>query len=750
MGVAGLWDVLKPAGVVRSLTDLAIKDGFQANPDKKRGFRLGIDASIWFFHAEYGREGENPVLRTLFFRCATLMHTTFLPLFVFDGPKRPDFKRGKKINKAGNALIPGMKNIVEAFGFEWRMAPGEAEAELAYLNRIGIIDGVLSDDVDNFLFGAKTVLRNSSNTLSGNRANPILNSAGKDDKNHSRIFKMEDITNHPDIRLTQGGLILIGLMSGGDYQQGGLMRCGVTTAAALARCGFGDTLYEAAMNLERDVLLDFLVMWREELKQELKTNSKGEIGRKQAALAKSIPDTFPNIDVLLSYVKPITSQTMGRESNNVKITWGKEPDVAKLAGVCEMYFEWGYKEAIMKRFRTVMWHSVVLRILRRAVLDLDERGGGRRSGGSKASNGSKVGKAHCGTPSKMIAKHFASLELASPSKVYISGSESEEEDEHRLIIKIHSAREHPSTDGLPEYRLEVAPKQLVELAESGIEGRRAAEGPDEWASEGEDDDDGSKKKGKKEPVDPESHLRLWMPACMVKLVEPGLVRDFEDKQEQKRLKKVKKSTKGAASTGDKDKSTSRRGLPSKPASTDYQEENDPFTSSARPEVRPKVKAKSKPNAALPGRSQQVADDDDELPQFIAPRARKIILKKVAPRNEPPPKAVADDELGEYDPHLILNLAPTCTTRSLSTKSMGSSAADIPPLNHSKPGIRDLTKKKNSAPSTATGLKSFFATTKSSMITTGKTALAKPTQNLILGRQNPASLHGTTKAMPIRL
>ena len=38
-------------------------------------------------------------------------------------------------------------------------APGEAEAELAYLNRVGIIDAVLSDDVDAFLFGALVVVR---------------------------------------------------------------------------------------------------------------------------------------------------------------------------------------------------------------------------------------------------------------------------------------------------------------------------------------------------------------------------------------------------------------------------------------------------------------------------------------------------------------------------------------------------------------------------------------------------------------
>jgi Holliday junction resolvase YEN1 len=41
----------------------------------------------------------------------------------------------------------------------FRKAPGEAEAELALLNSTGVIDAILSDDVDNFLFGAKVVVR---------------------------------------------------------------------------------------------------------------------------------------------------------------------------------------------------------------------------------------------------------------------------------------------------------------------------------------------------------------------------------------------------------------------------------------------------------------------------------------------------------------------------------------------------------------------------------------------------------------
>ena len=32
---------------------------------------------------------------------------------------------------------------------------------MAYLNNIGVIDAILSDDVDNFLFGAKVVIRKS-------------------------------------------------------------------------------------------------------------------------------------------------------------------------------------------------------------------------------------------------------------------------------------------------------------------------------------------------------------------------------------------------------------------------------------------------------------------------------------------------------------------------------------------------------------------------------------------------------------
>lgn len=545
------------------------------------------------------------------------------------------------------------------------------------------------------------ILNNSSsNTLSGNRTHPILNSVGKDDKNHSRVFNIDTITNHPEIRLTRGGMILIGLMSGGDYQQGGLARCGVTTAHALARCGFGDILFEAAMNLDRDALEDFLVSWREDVRNELRTNSKGEIGRKQVVLANSITEKFPDIDLLLSYIKPITSKSIGRASNDLRITWDKEPDLGKLAGVCEFYFEWGYKEAIVKRFRTIIWHSIVLRILRRAVLDLDKAKSTIHTPSTAKKNYTQD-RTPCGTPSKMVATHCSVALLNSPVKVYTSDSESDVEDEgKRLIVKVHAYREHPSTDGLPEYRLEIAPQQLVRLTESGIRGTRTQEGPDEWASGVEGDEDGGGKKGRKVPDDPKSHLRVWMPACMVKLVEPQLVDNFESQQDKKRLKKAMKGTRNASSKG---KAAKKRN-----------DMEDIFpdqlgTLNARKPMTPKPTS----NFLLPS----LGDDTSSESEGQLDSAHKPTLQPFLPEGDPllrrgqasnTPNSMTEGSLEGTNKHPVYNITSAEPRARL--------------------GIRDLTKAKKQTSTTTIqgGIKSFFSVSRPSNTT--KTPPLQPSRD----------------------
>ena len=369
---------------------------------------------------------------------------------------------------------------------------------------------------------------------------------GREDGNHSAVYTARAIREHPAIQLTRGGLILIGLLSGGDYHQAGLPRCGTSIAHGLAKCGFGDQLLEAARTLSRSALEEYLVKWRDAVRAELRTNARGHLGKRQPALSKAVPEDFPDVDVLLSYTNPITSETdAGARRTHVRPTWVREPDLGKIAHLCEVHFEWGMKEAIVKRFRTVLWPSAVLRILRRAVLERDEKEGGDEMPRTPRKKGKEP---VFGTPSKMLARHFSSLQLEKST-----GDDDDDDDGKKLIVKIHSSRTHASTDGILEYRLEIAPEQLVRMSEVGIQGiRKAADTTyDVERSEPESDEDGEegdgkRKKSKSAPVDPNTHLRMWLPACMVVIVRPDLVDQFEALEEKKRAKRAHKGTRAVA------------------------------------------------------------------------------------------------------------------------------------------------------------------------------------------------------------
>lgn len=386
----------------------------------------------------------------------------------------------------------------------------------------------------------------------------MKNSAGKEDDEHVYTYSSADFLKHPDIQLSVGGLILIGLLRGGDYHQEGLPGCGPTIAHGLARCGFGDTLLDAVRTLSRHELPDFLVTWRHELRHELRTNAHGFIGSKRVKLASSVPESFPDIEVLLSYTNPVTSESEGR-AGRIAYAWNREPDLGRLAGICELFFEWGVKDIIVKRFRTTIWAPIVLRILRRSVLDEDDRQS-RQDGGTMYSTPrkSKTLIKSPGTPSSMITKHFSSLQINSPSQGD-DDNESKCDDDGKLIVKIHGKRAHASTDGIPEYRLEIAPGQLVRLTEAGVKGIRPPIENGELLNDGEfsevdDDDEGGKSKKrtetKKLPPEPSSHMRVWMPASMVRIVEPELVEVYERVREGKEEKKRARDAKAKAKESD--------------------------------------------------------------------------------------------------------------------------------------------------------------------------------------------------------
>lgn len=122
-----------------------------------------MDISIWLFQVQAGRGGRNPELRTLFYRLLKFLALPIHPLFVYDGKDKPPFKRGKAVSgrSYGNApIIRLSKVLIDLFKFPRHDAPGEAEAECARLQRAGVVDAVMSNDVDALMFGSTLTVMN--------------------------------------------------------------------------------------------------------------------------------------------------------------------------------------------------------------------------------------------------------------------------------------------------------------------------------------------------------------------------------------------------------------------------------------------------------------------------------------------------------------------------------------------------------------------------------------------------------------
>ncbi|KAF8289551.1 PIN domain-like protein, partial [Clavulina sp. PMI_390] len=364
MGVPGLWDILRPAASTHSLMHLAMSNQAEGQREDLSGYRLGIDISLWFHHSQKSvGGGENAQLRLILYRLARLHKMLVLPVLVFDGPHRPEWKRGRAGSGRVHWMVASVKEMAAAFGFQCHQAPGEAEAELVYLEREGLIDGMLTDDVDALLFGGQTVIQNPSSGLNSNKNNPVLNAAGEDDGNHVRIFTASTIKDHVDVKLNQSGLILIAILVGGDYKSSegsDLAGCGIHIAYGLARCGFGDELVHAVCSSSSEIdLRQSLKTWRDALRKELATNARGFLPRKQPRLASNLTDKFPNLAVVRAYTHPITSASLQR---HVSFDWNRQSNITALATFCENKLGWSASK-ILKYFRNTIWTGSIIRMM---------------------------------------------------------------------------------------------------------------------------------------------------------------------------------------------------------------------------------------------------------------------------------------------------------------------------------------------------------------------------------------------------
>jgi 5'-3' exonuclease len=96
-------------------------------------------------------------------------------------------------------------------------APGEAEAELAYLNQILAIDLVLTSDSDVFLFGATHVMRRSVFYYHLIKVLTLHSPQDSSERDNIEVYTDEGFARQSNQTLSPAGFLFIAIMCSGDY-----------------------------------------------------------------------------------------------------------------------------------------------------------------------------------------------------------------------------------------------------------------------------------------------------------------------------------------------------------------------------------------------------------------------------------------------------------------------------------------------------------------------------------------------------
>lgn len=208
-----------------------------------KGQIIGVDSNMMLYKAVYAirkngydikSESNNKLITThihgFLLKLKAFKKYDITPVFVFDGVqpkiKQHTLDQRKQIQQKSKQLydkavveqnkegvkkyfymssdltqdeINDVKTLIKLFGYTVVQAPEESDSQLGYMSYTGLINSVISDDMDILLFGAKSLLKNFS-------------------VNKHRKFveiNLDDVKRQ--LGVTQKQLIDIGIISGCDY-----------------------------------------------------------------------------------------------------------------------------------------------------------------------------------------------------------------------------------------------------------------------------------------------------------------------------------------------------------------------------------------------------------------------------------------------------------------------------------------------------------------------------------------------------
>ncbi|KAJ1659497.1 DNA repair protein rad2 [Dispira simplex] len=188
-------------------------------------------------------------------------------------------------NGLDQEIVEDVMTLLRLFGLPFIVAPSEAEAECAELVRLQLVDGIVTDDSDVFLFGGDCVYRHMFHQ----------------DK-HVEYYRWFDLRK--ELAIDRDRLIQMAYLMGSDYTEG-IIGVGLVTALEIVHEWPG---YKG--------LQDFKEWWRE-VADPLVTLPGNSTSRQPTAIKQrlarlapklELPETFPDRQVQDAYMHPVVSK----------------------------------------------------------------------------------------------------------------------------------------------------------------------------------------------------------------------------------------------------------------------------------------------------------------------------------------------------------------------------------------------------------------------------------------------------------
>ncbi|PKK53691.1 hypothetical protein CI102_1471 [Trichoderma harzianum] len=217
-------------------------------------------------------------------------------------------KDRRDADEVTQTMITECQALLRLFGIPYITAPMEAEAQCAELVRLGMVDGIVTDDSDTFLFGGTRVYKNMFNS------NKFV-----------ECYVGADLDK--EMSLSRDQLISLAQLLGSDYTEG-LPGVGPVTAVEILSEFPG-----------KDGLDKFREWWKEVQSQTRPKEADASSSfrrkfRKSQATKLFLPLGFPSPAVYEAYLHPMV------DSSTEPFQWGV-PDVAGLREYLMATIGWG-------------------------------------------------------------------------------------------------------------------------------------------------------------------------------------------------------------------------------------------------------------------------------------------------------------------------------------------------------------------------------------------------------------------------